>query len=174
MQSRRRLSAQPTADDGARSALTTANSAGGNYRHEFEVQHQHLGAVLDSLAASLGTVAERPDDVGTRVEMLRLLRKLEHLLPEHFEYEEAGGYLAEALAVAPQLTRRAQRLRNEHSWFVTKLAALANRARDAGESPGSWKALAAGVRKFTYELRNHELKENSLVQDAFTYDTGGG
>ena len=174
MKSRRRLRAQPTVDGGARSALTTENSAGGNHWHELEVQHQRLGVVLDSLAASLGAVAERPDDVGTRVEMLRLLRKLEHLLPEHFEYEEAGGYLAEALAVAPRLTRRAQRLRGEHSEFSAKLAALADRAREAGESPGSWTALAAGVRKFTYELRHHELEENSLIQDAFTDDIGGG
>ena len=174
MQSRRRLRAQPTADDGARSASTTANSADGNHWRELEVQHESLGAVLDALAASLGAVAARPDDVGTRVEMLRLLRKLEHLLPEHFEYEEAGGYLAEALAAAPRLTRRAQRLHEEHSGFSAQLVALADRAREAGESPGSWEALATGIRKFTYELRRHELEENSLIQDAFTDDLDGG
>jgi iron-sulfur cluster repair protein YtfE (RIC family) len=130
--------------------------------------------VLDSLAASIGAIAEHPEDVGIRVEMLRLLRKLEHLLPEHFEYEEAGGYLAEALAAAPRMTRRAQRLRREHDGFSAKLAALADRAREAGESPGCWKALAAGVRKFTYKLRRHELEENSLIQEAFTNDLGGG
>ena len=174
MQSRRRPRAQPIVDNGARSASTSTNSAGGNHWRKLEVQHERLGAVLDSLPASIDAVAERPDDVGTRVEMLRLLRKLEQMLPEHFEFEEAGGYLAEALAPAPRLTRRAQRLRGEHSGFSAKLAALADRAREAGESPGSWKALAAGVRKFTYELRHHELEENSLIKDAFMDDLGSG
>ncbi len=114
------------------------------------------------------------ESLGTRVEMLRLLRKLEHLLPEHFEYEEAEGYLAEALAVAPRLTRRAQRLRGEHNHFSEKLRGLADRAREADESPGSWTALATGVRRFTYELRYHELEENRLVLDAFMDDLGGG
>ncbi len=117
MQSRRHPGVEPTLVDGVRSVPTPSNPSGGNHWRELEVEHRRLGAVLDSLAASLGAVAERPDDVGTRVEMLRLLRKLEHLLPEHFEYEEAGGYLAEALAAAPRLTRRAQRLRGEHSGF---------------------------------------------------------
>jgi len=165
---------RPSADHGARSASITANSAGGNCWRELDVQHKSLGALLDSLAASIRAVAERPDDIGTRVEMLRLLRKLEHRLPEHFEYEEAGGYLAEALAMAPRLTRRAQRLRGEHADFSAKLAALASRAREAGESPASWKTLAAGVRKFTYELRHHELEENTLIHDAFMDDIGGG
>jgi iron-sulfur cluster repair protein YtfE (RIC family) len=141
---------------------------------ELGVQHENLGAVLDSLAARINTLAEHPDDIGARVEMLRLLRELEHILPEHFEYEESGGYLAEALAVAPRLTRRAQRLRDEHSGFSAKLAALADRAREVGESPGSWKALATVVRRFTHELRRHELDENTLIRDAFTDDLGGG
>lgn len=174
MQSPHRLWVQSTVGNGARSASTTANSAAESRSRKLDAQHESLGALLDSLAASLGAVAERPDDVGTRVEMLRLLRQLERLLPEHFLYEEAGGYLAEALAAAPRLTRRAQRLRSEHSGFSMRLAALANRAREAGESPGSWKALGTGVRKFTYELRHHEMEENCLIQDAFTDDLGGG
>jgi hypothetical protein len=129
---------------------------------------------LDSLAAILSSVGERPDDVGARIEMLRILRELESQLSAHFEYEEAGGYLAEALAVAPRLTRRAQRLRGEHSWFSERLVALARRAREAGESRGSWAALATGVRRFTCTLRHHELEENQLIQDAFMDDLGGG
>jgi len=174
MQPRHRPGAQPTVDDGARSASITATSAGKKYWRNLDAQHENLGAVLDSLAARIGAIAERPDDIAARVEMLRLLRELEHLLPEHFEYEESGGYLAEALAVAPRLTRRAQRLRDEHSGFSAKLAALAARAREVGELPGSWKALATAVKKFTYELRHHELEENTLINEAFMDDLGGG
>jgi hypothetical protein len=150
------------------------NSAHGNHWRELDAQHARLDAVLDSLTASLGAVGKRPEDIGTRVEMLRLLRKLEHRLPAHFEYEETGGYLAEALAVAPRLIRRAKRLRGEHSRFSEQLIILTSRAREAGETPGSWAAIATGVRKFTYALRQHDLEENQLIQDAFMDDLGGG
>jgi iron-sulfur cluster repair protein YtfE (RIC family) len=174
MQPQRHPRARPSADHGSRSASTTANPAGGNHWYEIDIQHADLGALLDSLAATLGAVANDPNDVGTRVEMLRLLVKLEHQLLEHFDYEEANGYLAEALAVAPRLTRRAKRLRGEHSHFLGRIRTLVNRTRETGESPGSWTALATGVRKLTYELRFHELEENRLVQDAFMDDLGGG
>ncbi len=169
---------RPTIDPGGaarpRSSSSDADPTGGHDWYTVDIQHETLRAVLDSLAVSINTVADEPDDIGARVEMLRILRRLERLLPEHFEYEEAGGYLADALAAAPRLTRRAQRLRNQHGEFLTKLAELAERTREAGKSPGTWKSLARTVRKFTHELRHHEHQENTLVHDAFMDDLGGG
>ena len=46
------------------------------------------------------------------------LRKIK--APEHFAFEEAGGYLSDALAIAPRLSKRAAVLRRDHREFTAR------------------------------------------------------
>lgn len=140
---------------------------------ELESQHERLGALLSSLTLEVGRLVSS-GSLETSAEILELFADLECRLPEHFEFEERGGYLSDTLAIAPRLSKRAQQLREDHDKFATWLTKLVASARRAGTAPRNWAALAARLHDFTQALRYHELEENRLIQEALMDDEGGG
>jgi hypothetical protein len=105
--------------------------------------------------------------------LFRLIADADRLLNAHFAFEEAGGHLSDALAIAPRLSHRAARLRHDHRKFSARFAKLATFARGMRARDGSWDRLKAAIREFNEELRTHELEENRLIQEAFLDDLGG-
>ncbi len=101
-----------------------------------------------------------------------LVEFLRRLLPEHFDLEARGGYLADALAVAPQLSDRAEKLRQQHGVLARQIVELAEHAGSAGDEASEWEAIAQHVRQFAGALLRHEHAEGLLTQEAFTDDLG--
>ena len=141
---------------------------------EFDAQHRNLAAVFVALVARIRRVTEHADGDDSQSELLQLIAEAEHLLPAHFAFEEAGGYLCDALAVAPRLSKRAAHLHRDHREFAARFALLAASAREPQKTDASWELLVIAIQEFTEELRLHELEENRLIQEAFVDDLGGG
>ena len=141
---------------------------------EFDAQHQNLRGVFAALIDRVRRVPKTDDRYDSHSELLRLIAEVEQFLPAHFAFEEAGGYLSDALSIAPRLSKRAALLQRDHRKFTARFAKLATFARQLREVDESWEYLGVAIREFIRELRLHELEENRLVQEAFLDDLGGG
>jgi hypothetical protein len=96
------------------------------------------------------------------------LKKLQTHLTEHFQFEEAGGYMAPILKEEPRFDRVVQELLAEHQQLAQTLDALiqeVNRAQGVQAIP------QVRARAWIAQVRHHEHRENNLVQEAY-YSSG--
>ena len=107
-------------------------------------------------------------EMGTRVE------ELKHILVEHFLEEEKDGYLAEALAVAPQYAGQAEELQKQHGEMLETLNDFSQRLEMSEPPFDSWQKARDEFEEIIASLRRHERAENEIVQSAFETDTGTG
>lgn len=96
----------------------------------------------------------------------RLLEEIQVLLPEHFALEEAQGYFADVLRVAPHLEPRAARLRAHHGALVPQLDDVLDALRRRCDRSLDASVLQQ-IEAFLQALEHHEQGESELVRDAF-------
>jgi hypothetical protein len=101
--------------------------------------------------------------------MRRLLDELDGALRAHFEHEEHGGYLHDAVSTAPRLSTLAVRLLDEHAGFLTAVVTLRRLCGSASDA-GDWSEFADAYAHFCRRFDEHEAAENRLVQDAMLRD----
>ncbi len=163
--------AETTARTGRRAAAPGPDRA---WLRELDAQHQSLNGIFLALIDRVNRVRKTDDRIDAHSDLLRLIADADLLLRAHFAFEEAGGNLSEALAVAPRLAQRAAGLRRDHRRFTTRFARLATFARGMREGDENWERLGVAIGDFNRELRLHDLDENRLVQEAYLDDLGGG
>jgi hypothetical protein len=105
-------------------------------------------------------------DVGVVAAALAAAR--EHV-KAHFRFEEEDGYMEALRRREPHLERAIHQLAEEHHELAGSLDALVAEARAA---PRLDDGLRERIRAWTTSLRQHEARENALVQDAFNRDVG--
>ncbi len=132
-----------------------------------ESLQQAHAALLDDLRkleeASRAAPREGPGELRTRLDATHA-----HLV-EHFRFEEQNGYLDAVRKQEPRLERVIEQLAQEHRQLLQALEALIEAARSPrclGEP------FQAEVREWVERVRQHEVRENDLVQDAFNLDLG--
>ena len=91
-------------------------------------------------------------------------------IAEHFRFEEQNGYMDAVRKREPRLERTIQQLVEEHGQLRRSLDALIGEAT-AATSLGD--TLREEIREWIERVRQHEIRENDLVQDAFNLDIGG-
>jgi len=138
--------------------------------HTFLEAHQTLTRRI----AELRKWWSELDALGDRKfgEMAFRVQELRDLLAEHFEEEERDGYLASALAVAPQFSAQAADLCSQHPQFLDRLDNLIGRVRDSEPRSDYWRTARDELEQFLADLRRHERSENAIVQAAFHDDVG--
>ena len=127
--------------------------------------HRHLLKTVEQAVKSLWSVPE----ITLLIDALYETR--DHL-EKHFHQEEIGGYLEEALAMAPRLTPQANILRKQHEELYQTIDGLAGDSEGARLNPTAWPDLVARIRELIKQLAAHEAAENQLVQQAFNIDFG--
>lgn len=141
-------------------------------------QHSGLRALLASIRELVsGLCADersRSETGGLLGATLALMADLERELGRHFRLEEQGGYLMDALEVAPRHARRAAQLERQHERFRKEATELLERARLASRSSREWQAIQQDFQDFADALLEHEQAENEIIADAFLGDQGGG
>jgi len=90
-------------------------------------------------------------------------------LVEHFRFEERDGYMAQVRKQAPRLERVIEELSLEHRQLLHCLDTLAGQV---GVADNVNDKIAEGVRDWIAQVRQHENRENDVVQDAFNLDIG--
>jgi hypothetical protein len=121
--------------------------------------HRALLRELEDLERSAQPCsAAGPKDTSARLAGLRTR------LDDHFRFEEQNGYMQPVLARAPHLERTVNQLRGEHDELRRSLVALVEEA-GAARAPGAdfWQK----VRQWITLVREHEARENLLVEEAF-------
>jgi hypothetical protein len=106
-----------------------------------------------------------------------LLAKLRDQLASQFSLEEAYGYFDEPVAVAPNLSEAAQRLRHEHAELYLQIVQIAEEAESILIRDRQARAMQQLIHRFVRflaRLQHHESAENELILDAYTSDVGVG
>jgi iron-sulfur cluster repair protein YtfE (RIC family) len=91
-----------------------------------------------------------------------------HLL-DHFRFEEQNGYMSIVRKREPRLERTIDQLAEEHGLLKQTLESLIKQASTATSLSS---ALRQEVHQWIERVRQHEARENRLVQDAFGLDIG--
>ena len=138
--------------------------------HAFLKEHQELGRRMTELRQWWSEL----DALGMRKfgEMAFRVHEVRDLLAEHFAEEERDGYLSAALAAAPQFSRPAETLREQHAQFLERFDRMVARLRESEPSSQYWRALRDEIEQLIADLRQHEQSENAIVQAAFESDLG--
>jgi hypothetical protein len=137
-----------------------------------ELAHEHaqLGNLLGRVRRLMDAKSEETRDGMLGV----LLEQLTVEVREHMEFEERDGYLAPVQQRMPGLFDTIERMRGEHAVLQSKLAQILT---DARTRPGVYEfreEVSPHVRQWLDSMRDHERRENLLVQEAFNTDISTG
>lgn len=103
-------------------------------------------------------------------ELVAVLGQLRDQLALHFALEEAYGYFDNALVDAPELSRRALGLRDEHEPLYRELCQIVEQAERwhyRELAPGRQPLLDRRFEDFRGKLDRHEQAENELIRAAY-------
>ena len=143
-----------------------------NWDHEFfevmQSEHKELTDLLTEVRAAL-TADDRDKN-----QVADLITRLCELVVTHFNHEERGGYMKEALERAPRMASQADLLLDQHEPLLEEVEKLRLLVHSGVESASWWTRIEADFHKFASRLINHEHAENKLVQEAYTQDIGTG
>jgi len=89
-----------------------------------------------------------------------------HIL-DHFRFEEQDGYMDKVRKREPRLEHTIDQLAGEHRQLAQSLEALMAKARDAQNLD---QALREKIREWIASVRQHEIREDELVQDVFNLE----
>jgi hypothetical protein len=112
--------------------------------------------------------AARPSGEGLPELRARLGATRTHIA-DHFRFEEQDGYLEAVRKREPRLERAVRQLAEEHARLARALDDLIT---EAGAAATLSDALRDQVRGWVGQVRQHEDRENALVQEAFNLDIG--
>lgn len=134
-------------------------------------QHVKIGVHIQDLTERLDAVGSPARSDPARSDIIGRLARLQSELAEHFAAEEHVGFLPRALARAPRLARRARGIVSQHDLLRIQLAKVVTMLERASTD---WQGLRERFAEFTEALRDHELRENELINEALMDDLGGG
>ena len=83
-------------------------------------------------------------------------------LTHHFDEEESGGCLEEAVSLSPSLAREAARLERQHAELLEAVARLIGRLRTP-EANDSIERVEADFYRFVEDLQDHEAAEDRIL-----------
>lgn len=143
-----------------------------NDPEEFLAYLTHLRAEHRELDERLRRIERewtgKPDQALPRV--VSDLEALRADLADHFEEEESGGCLDEAVSRQPRLGRNADRLQCEHPELLANLDRLINTLKGRAQPHQQPDASKVEFRRFAEQLHAHEAAENRILERSFGID----
>ena len=113
--------------------------------------------------------AARPDSGEGPAELRARLGATRAHVTEHFRFEEQNGYMDAVRKREPRLERKIEQLAEEHRELAQSLERL---IEHAGAATSLDDPFREEVRGWVERVRQHEVRENDVVQDAFNLDIG--
>lgn len=130
-------------------------------------EHRELHVAIERIHAVLEETRESDATSARIAEVTALIVALRDRLARHFEQEENGGYLEEAIVRVPQIAPQAAALQKQHGEFLAAANAMLDHARSGDTAPSVWSALKTDYVRFAKRLRAHEAAEDALLMRAF-------
>jgi hypothetical protein len=125
------------------------------------------------LIGDLRDLLEETPDNETRRWLLAVLEELLDLLPNEFEYEDQGGYLADVCEQNPNWSNVVERLHREHEGLYFSLLELRNRIADADSFEFVADEVKPKLARWIDTAQRHREREQHLVFEAFDTTFGG-
>jgi plasmid maintenance system antidote protein VapI len=137
------------------------------YYSQARSEHRELHAAIERIHRELDVTREIDVSVGRITEVTGLIVDLRDRLARHFEREENGGYLEEAIVRVPHIAAQAMALQRQHGEFLATANVMLEHARSTDAAPQVWAALKADYDLFAKRLNAHEAAEDALLSRAF-------
>jgi len=122
-------------------------------------------ALLENLRM-LETAAGQ-SSIQNAAELKARLDQIQKHISDHFQLEEQDGYMDAVLKRDPHRERTVAELLQEHRDMGQTLEAL---VEEAGAAKALDKSFGDRVRTWIHRVRDHESRENLLVQEVFNMD----
>ena len=137
------------------------------YVAHLRAEHRRLHADLLQIERNWAAALTATGD--QRPQIVAALEQLRGELVRHFDEEDEGGCLEEAVSRCPSLGPEADRIEREHPELLAELnAILADLADLRGKQPApSLDELHARFKQLVVKLHAHEAAENRLLEQAF-------
>lgn len=132
-----------------------------------ELERAHTALMEDLQRLDRAAGAAGPPCNGAGELRSRLDATCTHIT-EHFRFEEQNGYMEVVSKREPRLQHVIDELAGEHRRLAATLAGLIERAR-VGSLDDTFRG---EVRAWVKDVRQHEIREDELIQDAFNLDLG--
>jgi hypothetical protein len=138
------------------------------YANYLEAEHRRLQQIIrsaqDAFAGSLELAESQLGD--HRHALIERLTDLRQQLDRHFEQEEQGGCIEEAVTYRPALAPLAKSLEAEHAALLDDLDQLI-RCLGRHVSGQDWVELVRRFDQFAETVRAHEAAESDILQRGF-------
>ena len=132
-----------------------------------EAEHRQFGRMINEIRHAFEASVE-PAGVAAAVAGARdKLTVFNQQMRAHFEMEEDGGYMEEAVARLPVLSHNADKLIAEHGILRMAIDHLINHLETAGDSATTWEACREEFKRFSAQMATHEANENWLLHEGF-------
>jgi len=112
-------------------------------------------------------VASAPAAGGNTSQVLDSLRALRAELAAHFEAEESGGCIEQAVSRQASLSQEAIELEHEHPVLIGQLDDLIEEMRSCQKQREPTDAIHHRFECFAEQLGNHESMENRILEKGF-------
>ncbi|MGD9648040.1 MAG: hemerythrin domain-containing protein [Pirellulales bacterium] len=142
------------------------------YVQQVKAEHYGLEQLLHQLEDAFAAARGNGWPTKAIPQLVKLLTDLREEIERHFAQEEVGGYMEEALSLAPRFSGQAQALLKQHGELSQAVRALLAKTRDP--KLVDWSGLHAELQTLLKKLKAHEAGENRIVEAAFNEDLGLG
>ena len=132
----------------------------------------HLTAEHRRIAQCLRHVEQQlqlfsADSPGTLAGVIQDLTQLRTELSKHFDEEESGGCLEEAVIHHPASSAEASRVVHEHPQMLADLDSLIEKFTSSGGADRALGEIRSEFEQFAKRLRAHEAAETRIFQTCF-------
>ena len=139
------------------------------YLQQVRAEHYDLEQLLHQIENAFDSARAQEWPPASTPRLSGLLSELRDQIERHFAQEEVGGYLEEALSLAPRFSGQAHALLKQHAELSQVVRDLQARAK--GDKP-AWNSLYADLLVLLKKLKAHETGENRIIEAAFNEDLG--
>lgn len=129
--------------------------------------------VGDGLAELVESEAEDGCGLVCDDELFHAVRSLSSSLVALFQSEESGECRDQILSDRPELTERVDAMQREHDGLAGAIAVIEEMCTDDVPA-ANWSDVERRFREFVKALGEHELREASFIQNAYSADIGVG
>lgn len=141
-----------------------------SWTDDFAHEHAHLGILLTRVRRALGDESGEARDASLGTLLVQLTLEVR----EHMEFEEQDGYLAPVRQQLPRMHEAIERMRGEHDVLQSQLARILTDATVGSGVYAFGENVSPRLQTWLDSMRDHERRENQLVQEAFNTDVSAG
>jgi hypothetical protein len=131
------------------------------YAVHLKQEHRRLGEFLNRVKRRWNELPQHRSPAKALAQIVADLEALRGELARHFEEEESGGCMEEAVA---------DRIERQHPELLRQLDALVERLRGTAPVDESIRDQEAEFDRFAKRLRAHEAAENRILEAGFGMD----